>query len=127
MSVCVRARVGQLALTELGSLLASNGAAGCPALLSEFPRRSFVAAARQWTAIWNLLSQSLLVLPNDREMYAPQPGDSTGRLPSDYHSVSSLYSISFNGNLSFVFCFFNHSSPPLLHNQLHTVRHVMLS
>lgn len=85
--------MGQLALSELGSLLASNGAAGCPTLLSEPPRRGFVAAARQRTALWNLLSQSLLVLPDHREMYAPQPGDRAGRLPSDYHSVSSLYSI----------------------------------
>lgn len=98
--VHVRARVGQLALPELGSLLASNGAAGCPALLSELLRRGggFVAAAaRQWTALRNLLSQSLPVFPDHREMYAPQPGDGAGRLPSDHHSVSGFYSIYLTG------------------------------
>lgn len=92
--------MGQLALTELGSLLASNGAAGCPALLSASPRGGFVAA-RERTALWNLLSESLSVFPNHREMYAPQLGNRTGRLPSDDHSVSSLSSIKSNGNQTF--------------------------
>lgn len=100
--MCVR--VGQLALTELGSLLASNGAAGCPALLSASPRGGFVAA-RERTALWNLLSKSLSVFPNHREMYAPQFGNRAGRLPSDDHSVSSLSSIKSNGNQTFFFLF----------------------
>lgn len=98
--------MGQLALTELGSLLASNGAAGCPALLSASPRGGFVAA-RERTALWNLLSESLSVFPNHREMYAPQLGNRAGRLPSDDHSVSSLSSIKSNGNQTFFFLLFS--------------------
>lgn len=89
--VCVWA--GQLAAlcsARLGSLLASNGAAGWPALLSVSPRGGFVAA-RERTALRRLLSESLPVFPNHREMYAPKLGNRTGCFSPDYHSVSSFF------------------------------------
>lgn len=89
--------MGQLALSaRLGSLLASNGAAGWPALLSVSPRGGFVAA-RERTTLSHLLSESLSVFPNHREMYAPKPGNCTSRLSPDYHSVSSFFPLNLTG------------------------------
>lgn len=69
----------------------NHGDPGRPAPLPAASRRRSFLPGRLWTPVCTLLSESVSVFPNHREMYASEPGNRTHGVSSDNHSVSSFF------------------------------------